>query len=232
MVITSGLLLHVSPHGFDEGMNGRYAFVQDTPELCLEGIERVRAVLDALEIAPPRIFALPERSSSILARATARILNCPLETWPVDGSDKPGLIVVYDIALLDEDILPTLARHRPGQILWNHASCWTEEQPISGDLTTFLYQVNYEPWGERMVVDPEQQQMVTEPPDERDEAVIAAEIVAATLEPGTLDDLPALIELARAAAATTGEAAPGLLCSGGRRKKQWSGSPVPSSRFA
>ncbi|GHO97882.1 hypothetical protein KSF_079300 [Reticulibacter mediterranei] len=231
MVITSGLLLHVSPHGFDEGMNGRYAFVQDTLELCLEGIERVKAVLAALEITPPRIFALPERGSSILAQATARILDCPLENWPDGGSEEPGLIVAYDLALLDEDLLPTLLQHHPGQILWNHASCWTEDQPISGDLTTFLYQVNYEPWGERIRVDQEQQQAITEPPDERDEAIIAAEIVSATLEPGTLDDLPALIELARAAAATTGEAAPGLLCSGGRRKKQWSGSPVPSSRF-
>ena len=107
MVITSGLLLHVSPHGFDEGMNGRYAFVQDTPELCLEGIERVKAVLAALEIAPPRIFALPERSSSILAQATARILDCPLESWPDGGSEEPGLIVAYDLALLDVDDDPS-----------------------------------------------------------------------------------------------------------------------------
>ncbi len=231
MVITSGLLLHVSPHGFDEGMNGRYAFVQDTLELCLEGIERVKAVLEALEITPPRIYALPERSSLILAQATARMLDCPLENWPDGGSDKPGLIVAYDLALLDEDILPTLAQHHPGQMLWNHASCWTEDQPVGGDLTTFLYQVNYEPWGERMGID-QKQQMVMEPADERDPTVIAGEIVAATLEPGILDDLPALIKLTHAAAATTGEAAPGLLCAGGRRKKQWSGSPVPSSRFA
>lgn len=231
MVITAGLLLHLSPYGFDEGMNGRYAFVQDTPELCLEGIEKVRAVLDALKIAVPRVFALPERSSTVLAEATARVLKRPLEAWPPGGSDAPGLIVAYDLSLLDETVLPTLIEHHPGQILWSHAACWVEDLPIAADLTTFLYQVNYEPWGERLQVDEERKQTTVIPPDERAASVIAAEVAAAELTPGCLDDVPALIELARVSASVTGEDAPGLFCSAGQRKKQWGGSPVPSSRF-
>src|SRR5258708_13714115 len=89
-VLTGGLLLHLSPHGFDEGMNGRYAFVQDSGALCLEGIQRLRAVLDTLKCTVPRVFELPERSSAILAHAVAQLLHCPLVPWPEIGSTQEG----------------------------------------------------------------------------------------------------------------------------------------------
>ena len=65
------------------------------------------------------------------------------------------MVVAYDLdSLGSEDLLVQIADHRPGQILWAHASCWTNPFPFSPDLTTFLYQYNASPWGGgRMVYD-------------------------------------------------------------------------------
>src|SRR5690606_15178934 len=41
-VIDGSILLHESPHGFDAGMNGRYAFVADSASLMREGLDRLR----------------------------------------------------------------------------------------------------------------------------------------------------------------------------------------------
>ncbi|HEY7415290.1 MAG TPA: hypothetical protein VH593_08865, partial [Ktedonobacteraceae bacterium] len=139
LVLTGGLLLHLSPYGFDEPMHGRYAWVQDSYDLCLLGILRVQAVLNALQIRIPHIWLLPDRNSQILAHATSHILDVPLKPWPAGGSQAPGLIVAYDLSQLDGETLISVRYHRPGQILWSHASCWTEDQPVSADLTTFLY---------------------------------------------------------------------------------------------
>src|SRR4029078_12210492 len=80
-VLTGGLLLHISPHGFDEGMRGRYAFVPDSPATCFEGIRRVALVLDALDHRPERVLAPADRASAILAPATAIALNLPNQAW-------------------------------------------------------------------------------------------------------------------------------------------------------
>ncbi len=231
-VITAGLLLHLSPHGFEEGMNGRYAFVQDRRDFCLEGIRKVQSVLEALHISLPHVFALPERNSLILAHACARVLNLPLEHWPAGGSTTPGLLVAYDLALLDGDLLSTLAQHRSRQILWQHASCWTEEQPVAADLCTFLYQFNTPPWGEVLAVKPGEKTVSRQPADERDPAVIGEEVASATLTPESLEDVPTLVNFVQAAAGVSSGDGLALLRTMGRREKQWLGSPVPSSHFA
>ena len=127
--LTGGVLLHLSPYGFDEGMNGRYAYVSDSEERCREGIHRVAEVLRAAELTPPRVFVLPERSSAILAHATAQVLGLPAVPWPAEGSTEPGLVVAYALDELEPSVLETLAAHHPGQLLWCHALCWTEPEP-------------------------------------------------------------------------------------------------------
>src|SRR5260370_39122552 len=157
-------------------MDGGYSWVQDSYGLCVLGILRVQAVLDALQIRIPSIWLLHDRNSQILAHATARVLGLPLKPWPDSGSQASGLIVAYDLSQLDGETLVCFRYHRPGQILWSHATCWPKSQPVSADLTTFLYQTNTEPWGEQLTINPESRQTTRRPADERDPAIIAADL--------------------------------------------------------
>ncbi len=230
-VITGGLLLYLSPYGLDEPMHGRYAFVQDNVAVCLEGLRRLAAVLEAWNIRPPRVWRVDEPDSAALAYAAAEILGCPLVAWPAAGSNEAGLVPVYDVANLPEPIVVALREHRPGQVLWTQAACWTTEPPFAADLVTFLHQINVSPWGERRRVDPETKQMVKDPPSTAPPAERAKQVLEAPLEPDALTDLPALLELARSAARVTGEHGPGALRVDGLRRRQGTNSPVPSNRF-
>jgi hypothetical protein len=230
-VLTGGLLLHLSPYGFEDGMHGRYAFVQDDAGRCLEGIRRLAGVFEAWSVRPPRVFLLPDPDSASLGLATAEVLGLPGEPWPADGMAEPGLIVAYDLSALDETLLGQLAEHRPGQIVWAHASPWTAEPPFAADLTTYLYQQNVSAWGERMRINPDTQDVETMPADTRPPPERASDIVAASLDAETLKDMPVLADLATAARHVTGGAGPGAVRTEGVRRRQPVGSPVPSSRF-
>lgn len=231
-VTTGGVLLHLSPYGFDEGMTGRYAFLQDSQALCLEGIRRVEAVLAQAGCKPPRVFVLPDRYSAILAHATARVLGLPTEPWPEQGSDAPGLIVAYDLLSLEVPLLQTLRTHRPGQVLWSHATQWTEEAPFAADLTTFLYQQNTPPWGERLRVNPETQKVERTAPTEGSVETLSEEVFSAQLEDSALADLPELTKRVAAMAQVKGDAAGGLFREQGRRRRSLTDSPVKSNRFS
>ena len=228
LALTGGVLLHRSPYG-EEVMRGRYAFVQDTEERCLEGIRRAAAVLDALGLRVPQVFALPDRNSAVLAHAAARALALPLAPWPEQGSPEPGLIVAYDMDEQSEPVLRSLLEHRPGQVLWCHAACWTHDLPVAPDLTTFLHQYSRSPWGER--VSYREEQAVTLPADTGPVEQIAERITGAALPPEELADLDELLALVRQAAAGPGEPLLAPLRREGRRERQWAGSPVPSARF-
>jgi hypothetical protein len=231
-VLTGALLLHLSPHGFDEGMNGRYAFVQDTLALCLEGIQRLEAVLGEMGISVPRVFALPERGSAILAQALAQRLQVPLVPWSEEGQTEPGLIAAYDLSVLEVPTLVSITPHRPGQILWSHAACWTKGFPLAADFTTFLYQVNHAPWESQMRVDPETREIVNSEPDTREVAIIAAELLQTRIEQEALQDLPKLQALTQTVTGAHGSAITAGLRTEGRRQRLWDSSPVKSSRFA
>jgi hypothetical protein len=230
-VLTGGLLLHLSPHGFDEGMAGRYSFVQDSPALVREGLRRLAAVLDAWQLRPPRVFALAGADNGVLAEAAAGTFGCPLEQGPASAGDTAGLVVAYDVGALDADTAGRLQEHRPGQILWGHVSCWTAEPPFAADFATFLYQHNVSPWGARLRINPNTQEAEMIPPSDVAFADRAREVLGAPLEEGALADLPALVALARAARGLAGEHGPGALRAGGRRCHQAVGSPVASNRF-
>ncbi len=215
-VLTDGLLLHISSAGFNEGMNGRYAYVQDRYSLIREGMERLIAVLNAWEVKIPQVFVLPDKNSEILARAIASRLACPVVEWQDEETNAPGLVVAYDLGTLESDLVEQLVDRHPEQFLWSHAVCWTEDLPFAADFTTYLYQINTAPWepsiGEENFNDI----------DKSSEEIIA-EILNVTLDPEDMADLNNLLKIALRV-----NNVPHL---SDYRLKQYVGSPVPSSRF-
>lgn len=223
--VNGTLLLHESPHGRDAGMNGRYAWVQDQETLCRSGIDLAKMALDALGMELPRVYLLGDRDSEILGRAAAEVWGLPAEPWPGDGA---GIIVAYDLSLLDEATWRQVAEHRPGQVLWGHASQWTVRHAYGADLVTYLYQENTPPWGARLVVDPETQQALDVGPDESPAEEIARRVADAEAD-NSDQDTDALVALVKAATGARGRCA--ALRDSGRRRRQWCGSPVHSGRF-
>jgi hypothetical protein len=226
-VTTGTLLLHLSPH--DAG--GRYAWVWDRDELCCEGIIRLKDLLDAWSLKPPRVFALPDRASRILAHAAARLLGLPVEPWPEQGSGAPGLIVAYDLRTVDGDLVESLQEHRPGQILWSHAASWTDEPPFAADIVTYLYQLNVPPWEPGLRLDPVPGRSLQTRPREGSNQELAESIANMVYGPECLTDRPDLLKLAAAARTLTGEHAAGVFRTAGRRRRQRLASPVVGARF-
>jgi hypothetical protein len=218
-------------------MTGRYAFVQDSPSTCLEGLRRLAVALEAMGQTPPRVYLLDDRDSEILGRAAAAILGVPAVPWRHDeegkgASEEPGLLVAYDLATLGPAVLSSFYDHRPGQILFAHATCWTEAAPFTAELTTFLYQTNHSPWGERLGIDPETRTATTTAPRQDSPEQLAQEVLEAKLDDDALspDDLLALRRLAEAAGKMPSGAGTTPQTSGLRRK-HWLQSPVRSNRF-
>src|SRR5262249_33963592 len=134
-VLTGGVLLHLSAP--EDDMRGRYAYTQDWPPRCLEGIRRLASVFEAWSVRPARVWLLPDPDSASLGLAAAEVLGLPGEPWPVGGTTEPGLIVAYDLSTLDGTLLVQVRQHRKGQFLWAHASCWTTAWLFAADLTTY-----------------------------------------------------------------------------------------------
>lgn len=225
-VLHGGLLLHESPHGYPTPMHGRYAFVSDSYALMREGLERLRVVLEASSFAPTQVLAVGDRSSRILARAVATHLGVPVVPF-LEQPEAPGLVVAYDLDRIgDESTLRALHPHRPGQMLFTHASAWVEPFPFAPDVTTLLYQNLVVPWegGAPMVA--QGGGMTRSEPDASPDDVLARRILDA--EPSaegvrSLDDLRSIV-------AGLGDA-----CAwkkrGGRRAHFRKGGPVTSAYF-
>jgi tetratricopeptide (TPR) repeat protein len=224
-VLTGGVLLHVSPYGFDEGMNGRYAYTQDSYGRCRYGLERLRAVLEAWDVTTQRVLCLPDRASRILGLAAGTLLELPVEPY---APDRSGLIVAYDLGRLDPDTPAELLSHRPGQILFAHATCWTDTPPCAPDLTTLLYQIGAAPWDAKTMFTDDGP--VREPADEGTVEELAARVVGAEAEEAE-DELPSDTREALVAFAGRVRAGASVFADSGRRSPLWVGGPVDSSRF-
>ncbi|NEA29857.1 hypothetical protein G3I70_46250, partial [Actinomadura bangladeshensis] len=127
---------------------------------------------------------LPDRSSTILGLAAARLLGLPAEPFAPGRPD--ALVVAYD---LNETEVEGLRERAEGQVLFEHASCWTDPPAVSADVTGFLHQIVKSPWGEQLRITPEGR-AETMPPDERPVAELAAEIVRAAPEAVEDDGAP------------------------------------------
>lgn len=232
MVINGTALAHLSPHGFPQPMAGRYAYVSDSYALLREGLLRLQGVLEAGDLSPTQVVGAPDRSSQIVATAAARLLDLPLVPWP--AQDVPeGLVVVYDLDRVGiGEVLERLKTHAPGQLLFSHASCWTEPFPYCPDVTTFLYQTLAAPWtGESLALDPETREVKSVEVKEAPTEAIAEQILAAEVEELSQDSLEEVRLLVSAVRAASGENAAGLFRDEGTRYRQRAGSVVKSARF-
>jgi hypothetical protein len=223
-VINGTVLLHESVHGYDEPMRGRFAWVADTPGRMRAGIDRIVGIRDALDLDLPAVFAAADRCSRVLAAATAAVLDVPCIPLAAAG-DGPGLVVVYDLARVDDAMMASLAERRPGQLLWVHATCWVDPPPFAPDVTTFLHQFCQDPWsGGVPVHDPDTGETRRSEPDVRDDAALVQDVLDAAPDPGQSPRAD-VMSIARILwrCETFREA--------GRRRRQRAGSMVPSNRF-
>jgi hypothetical protein len=229
-VLTGGVLTHLSPYGFEDAMRGRYAWLQDSMARVRTGLDRLLAILRAWDIAPPCVYAPPGRDHEIVAHAAAMLLDVPVAPWPAIGVPAPGLVAMYDLTALEWRDVEKVLERRPGQILYAHASPWTEDGPVAADVTTLLQQSVTAPWGDRLVIDAEHGSAGRAGPDERSVRDIAADVIAAApLEPSEIvvDDVDGAEDAYSLMALVRRMGPPPHV----RRERLWAGSPVPSNRF-
>lgn len=233
MALNGSILLHLSPYALDDAMHGRYAYISDSYSLCRHGIERLKEVLKVAEINMPLIISLPNRSSRILATATSEIMGKPLRIWNEADFERKGLLVAYNLAEFEPgEFHVHMATHRPGQILWAHASCWTDPIVYTPDITTFLYQQSAAPWaGGQLAYDTKAKEVTKTEPDGSNEEEIAQRIVDADADEDYLDDLEDLLSMIKPLKNLSDQSKPGIFKNKGRRCRQRLGSPVPSNRF-
>lgn len=230
--LNASVLLHESPAGYEDAMRGRYAWLSDNYELMREAIDSVGALFRGLDVSISRVIAAPDRSSRILARATATVLGVPLVAW-AEGASLDGLVVVADLDQVgDVEVLRALREHRPEQRLWAHASQWVNPFPYAPDVTTILVQQRVDPWsGGAMRVDPETQEVRVAEADSEPDAVHAQRIVDAVGARTSHRDAADVLAIAKATRAMPMHARIGLFRSEGNRVIQRMGGPVKSARF-
>lgn len=232
MALNGAVLLHESPHGHPDPMNGRYAYVSDSAELMREGVDRLLALL--ADRVPARVVHAPDRASHILGLAVAKAAGKPLIPWTEAlGSPEDALVVAWDLdAVGDVAFAQALQDHAPGQVLFAHASSWVDPFLYSPDVTTFLHQAVAHPWTGGALTRLSDGSVGPIAPDARADEALAAEVLAATVRDGSVTPatLPRL--LVEAVKDLPPDARPGLLRSEGARARQRAGSPVASSRFA
>ncbi|MFD7731936.1 hypothetical protein ACFV6F_16300 [Kitasatospora phosalacinea] len=225
-VLTGGLLATLSPYGHDAGMAGRWAYLQDNWDNCRLGLERLRTVLAATGRRPASVALLPDRGSRVLGLAAAELLGLPAAPYRPGTPD--ALVLAYDLNEVDGEVLSALHERAPGEVLYEHATCWTDTPAVSADVCGLLVQQVVAPWEPRMAVG-EDGEVTRAPADGRPAEELAREVLAASAEPDEGDgrtppDPPE--ELARFAARAAATWATGP------RDRIRSSGPVRSSRFA
>ncbi|GAA4889113.1 tetratricopeptide repeat protein [Streptomyces coeruleoprunus] len=222
----------LSPYGFDAGMTGRYAWLQDTHDQCLQGLLRLRAVLDAAAVRPRSVSLLPDRGSRILGLAAAEVLGLPVEPFAPGREDT--VVVAYDLDGLGateegREALRQLHERGAGQVLHEHASNWTDAPAVTPDSVTLLHQSVVAPWDEQLRQG-DDGGVERGPADDRPAERVAADIVAADPVPGTggdgetpADSVARLTDFVTAVRGTWLQ---------GPRDRLTSSGPVPSSKFA
>ena len=85
--------------------------------------------------------------------------------------------MAYDLNDVEPEILGQLFERTPGQVLHEHASCWTDAPAVCADIVTLLHQSNTAPWA-GVLRQTEDGSIERSAPDERPEEEIAADIGA------------------------------------------------------
>lgn len=222
-VLSGSVLLHLSPHGFEEAMRGRYAYVQDSFALLRLGMERVRASLQTWGEEVEQVVYFSNRNSEILARAYGALENLPVVSWKEVPPESPGLYVAYDLKDSSSEFLQFIHHRRPGQWLWAHALQWTEDFPLTADFHTYLYQHKVAPWcADSLQVDPETGEMTCMARPEAVVEVLVKSILEAEIEHNEVDEMENFLAFIQAV---------GPLPQNCCREKYFQGSPVQSNRF-
>ncbi|GAA3001058.1 hypothetical protein [Streptosporangium longisporum] len=224
--LTGGVLATLSPYGFDEGMTGRYAYVSDGFGTCLYGLQRLRTVLEAAGRSPRTVSLLPGRGDRALGLAASQVLGLPAGPFVPGRADT--VVIAYDLGEAGHDLLVALHGRADGQVLYEHATCWTDPPAVSADVNGLLYQTVVAPWDERMRLTADGAADRT-PADDRTAEELADEILRADPAPddgdgGTPPDTD------EALAGFVAAVAP-LWPAGGPRDRVRSPGPVRSSRF-
>ncbi|MFD4356694.1 hypothetical protein ACFWPX_29365 [Nocardia sp. NPDC058518] len=181
--LTGGYLATLSPYGFDAGMTGRWAYLGDNPQLCRYSLDRLALVLSAASRQPRSVSLLPGRADRILGLSAARVLGLPTEEYEPGATDT--VVVAYDLRTVADDLIATLHERAPGQILYEHATCWTQPPAVAADVSGLLHQTVVEPWAARQRLGDNGLEPVAA--DSRSEAEIAEEIVSADGTPDSGD---------------------------------------------
>jgi len=229
--VMGGMVLGtLSPHGYEAGMTGRYAWFQDTHAQCLQGLLRLKAVLAAAGLRPRSVSLLPDRGSRILGLAAAQVLGLPAE--PFEAGREDTVVIAYDLddtARTDQgpELLGQLLHRVPGQVLHEHASCWTDPPAVTADSVTLLHPSVVAPWGEVLRLGDDGSAVRGEA-DERPEAEIAAEIVGADRAPDAGDGETPADPVDKLTDFVSGVGGTWLR---GDRDRLTSSGPVASSRF-
>ncbi|UNO39204.1 hypothetical protein [Streptomyces sp. MST-110588] len=183
--LTGGILTSFSPYGFTSGMTGRYGLLKESPEQSLYGLFRLRLVLDAAGVSPRTVSLLPDRSSRILGLAASRFLGLPAEPF---APGRPDTVVIsYSLGVAEPQTLAHLRERAPGQVLYEHATCWTSPLEVAADITTLLGQFVLAPWDKG--IGPTGPGMPEQRADDRPAESVANELLRAepTPDPGDGD---------------------------------------------
>lgn len=225
-VVAGTILGTLSPHGFAEGMTGRYAYLRDHFGLCRYGLHRLRLALATAGRRPRTVSLLPDRSSQILGLAAAEFLCVPAE--PFAPGRPETVVVAYDLRQADGELADRLRDRIPGQVVYEHATCWTEPPAVTADITAFLVQTVVPPWGGRLLARPDGSGVEHAPADDRTVAELATDILAADATPDAGDGKTPPDSDQVLAGFVAGVQDRWLI---GPRDRVRSPGPVPSSRF-
>ncbi|WP_369185779.1 hypothetical protein [Streptomyces sp. Y1] len=228
-VLTGGLLTTLSPHGFDQGMTGRWAYLQDDFEHCRHGLERLRAVLAATGRTPVSVALLADRGSRALGLAAARLLGVPAA--PFEPGVPGVLVVAYDLNACDPAVVAQLHERTQGQLLFEHATCWTDPPAVTADVSTLLGQIVSAPWEAGLRFDEDGDRVEGESDRRSAEELAEAILAAAPVAPQGDGQTPPDADEALAAFAARAGGSGGWPAVGPRDRVRSAG-PVRSSRFA
>ena len=227
-IINGSVILYRSPHGLKDGMNGRFAFVQDSASMIHTGINLLQAALKGLKLKPEHLFYINNAKSETLAKALATEMKMEPELLTEANKETPGLIVVYDLREITEEDYKRIGPKREGQYIWAQASSWTEEDTYNPDFVTFVYQHNISPWEEQMTYTKDKE-MEKKAAFGTDMKANVEEILKATLEDEKEQQEGLEKFTKKLTEAFKGKEMFSYL--NNVRQRKWRGSPVKSSYF-
>ena len=210
--MNGSVLLHLSPYGFEEGMVGRYAYTQDSPEAIRRELGRLTEVLQQTGQVPTCLFVAPDRGSRIVGAALAQLLSVPLTD---DASTEGALFVLYTSDRLDEgtgELIEALDR-MPDFV---RAVQWTAPPPGAPRYVGLLHQMLIAPWEEHMSVQPDGADVERVPASEEPDAVWVQRILDAEPDDDEPDPVAPVLALARMP---------------GDPAERWQNGPVQSNQF-